>query len=187
MNIFYHFVNKRATEIIGYSPIEIIGTCSYDYCHLDDLEKLIDCHKKLLQNGAVPLIAYRFRTKGHQWLWIQSRFQILYHQTAMKPYAIMAFNHVISLNEVVESKDLLDVTSFTGSIANSKFSESLSIDTSMEAQNNQMPIQSIQNSDPSEPSQTSASNLLISASENKSSIKQEKHIDESLGVTFISA
>ncbi|RNA22696.1 Circadian locomoter output cycles kaput [Brachionus plicatilis] len=185
MDLKYTSLDSKATEIIGYSPIEIIGTCSYDYCHLDDLEKLIDCHKKLLQNGAVPLIAYRFRTKGQQWLWIQSRFQILYHQTAMKPYAIMAYNHVISLNEVVESKDLLDVTSFCESLGNTKFSETLTVDTKVEMDNNQVPIQNDQNSDLTESNQATGSNLLMSASNNKTSIKQEKHIDESLGSIFL--
>lgn len=165
--------------MIGYSPIEIIGTCIYDYCHLDDLEKLIDCHKKLLQNGAVPLIAYRFRTKGQQWIWIQSRFQILYHQTAMKPYAILAYNHIISLNEANESKDLLDVASFSESIENTKYMEALTVDTKVEETNNLEPIQ---NSEFTEANQALGPNLLISAN-NKASIKQEKHIDESLGVT----
>lgn len=97
--------------MIGYSPIEILGTCGYDYCHHDDLENLIDCHKKLLQNGAVPLIAYRFRTKGDQWMWVQSRFQMLNHHVNKKPYLIMAHNHIVSLNEMIESQDILDNSS----------------------------------------------------------------------------
>ena len=170
--------------MIGFSPIEIIGTCGYDYCHLDDLEKLIDCHKKLLQNGAVPLIAYRFRTKGLQWLWIQSRYQILYHQTAMKPYAIVAHNHVISLNEMVESKDLLDVSSFSSSEPTfSKYSELIADTTKQEeTKTSQWPAQ-IQNLNENFIDSKQQPQEL--SPENKTQIKVEKHIDDSLVVIGI--
>lgn len=37
---------SRASAIIGFNQIELIGTCGYDYIHHDDLEKIIECHKK---------------------------------------------------------------------------------------------------------------------------------------------
>ncbi|CAF0900399.1 unnamed protein product [Brachionus calyciflorus] len=171
---------ELAIEIIGYSAIEMIGTCGYDYCHLDDLEKLIDCHKKLLQNGAVPIIAYRFRTKGLQWLWIQSRFQIMYHQTAMKPYAIISYNHVIGLNEMVESKDLLDVKAFysnESTISLAADNETKQDDTK-DPQWTNNPIQNSNN-------QETKNVDLVNMSSNKHEIKPDKHIDESLGSIFL--
>lgn len=93
----------------------------------------------------------------------------------MKPYAIMVYSHVISLNEVIESKDLLDVACFSGSNSNTNSLEALTVDTKLEETNN---LISIQNSEFTEENQA---NLLILA-DNKASIKQEKHIDESLGV-----
>ncbi len=64
----------------------------------------------MIQNGAVPAITYRMRTKGSQWLWLQSRFQMLTHQFSMKPYAILSYNQVITLNEMFESRDMFDNT-----------------------------------------------------------------------------
>ena len=39
------FMDHRASPIIGYLPIEVLGTSGYDYYHFDDLEKVIACHQ----------------------------------------------------------------------------------------------------------------------------------------------
>jgi hypothetical protein len=51
-------LSKRASEIIGYSPIEVLGTSCYDYSHHDDLEKLVNCHKKC-KNSEQILINFK--------------------------------------------------------------------------------------------------------------------------------
>ena len=67
---------------------------------------------KVIQKGIVPSITYRFRTKGLQWIWIQTRFQMLTNQLLnSKPYAIRCHNEVIGLNEILSTKDILDTTS----------------------------------------------------------------------------
>lgn len=64
----------------------------------------------VIQNGAVPTISYRLRTKGAQWVWIQTRFQILTHQFSLKPRGILANNFVLNLNEMLDSRDMFDST-----------------------------------------------------------------------------
>ena len=38
--------NKRAFDIIGYCPMEVLSTSLYDLVHFEDIEKLTECHKK---------------------------------------------------------------------------------------------------------------------------------------------
>lgn len=39
------FLDHRAPPIIGYLPFEVLGTSGYDYYHVDDLEKVVNCHE----------------------------------------------------------------------------------------------------------------------------------------------
>lgn len=38
-------LDSRATPIIGYVQLEVVGTSGYDYYHVDDLDKLVSCHE----------------------------------------------------------------------------------------------------------------------------------------------
>jgi len=38
-------LDSRATAIIGYVQLEVVGTSGYDYYHIDDLDKIITCHE----------------------------------------------------------------------------------------------------------------------------------------------
>lgn len=39
------FLDHRAPPIIGYLPFEVLGTSGYDYYHVDDLDKVVNCHE----------------------------------------------------------------------------------------------------------------------------------------------
>lgn len=38
-------LDSRATPIIGYVQLEVVGTSGYDYYHIDDLDKIVLCHE----------------------------------------------------------------------------------------------------------------------------------------------
>lgn len=38
-------LDSRATPIIGYVQLEVVGTSGYDYYHVDDLDKIVLCHE----------------------------------------------------------------------------------------------------------------------------------------------
>lgn len=66
------FLDERAPAIIGYSPFEVLGTSGYDYYHVDDLDNVIMHHKTLMTQDEGVSGYYRFMTKGHQWIWLQT-------------------------------------------------------------------------------------------------------------------
>lgn len=89
------FLDHRAPPIIGYLPFELLGTSGYDYYHVDDLEKVVNCHEALMQKGEGTSCYYRFLTKGQQWIWLQTRFYISYHQWNSKPEFIVCTHRVV--------------------------------------------------------------------------------------------
>ncbi|XP_077302549.1 circadian locomoter output cycles protein kaput-like isoform X2 [Arctopsyche grandis] len=94
------FLDHRAPPIIGYLPFEVLGTSGYDYYHFDDLEKVVKCHEALMQKGEGTSCYYRFLTKGQQWIWLQTRFYITYHQWNSKPEFVVCTHRVVSFRFV---------------------------------------------------------------------------------------
>ncbi|KAM7078071.1 neuronal PAS domain-containing protein 2 isoform 2-T2 [Molossus nigricans] len=94
------FLDHRAPPIIGYLPFEVLGTSGYDYYHIDDLDLLARCHQHLMQFGKGKSCCYRFLTKGQQWLWLQTRYYITYHQWSSKPEFVVCTHSVVSYSDV---------------------------------------------------------------------------------------
>lgn len=82
-------------EMSRYLPFELLGTSGYEYYHVDDLDKVIDCHESLMQKGEGTSCYYRFLTKGQQWIWLQTRFYITYHQWNSKPEFVVCTHRVV--------------------------------------------------------------------------------------------
>ncbi|XP_065162464.1 circadian locomoter output cycles protein kaput isoform X2 [Atheta coriaria] len=95
------FLDHRAPPIIGYLPFELLGTSGYDYYHIDDLERVLDCHEALMKKGEGTSCYYRFLTKGQQWIWLQTRFYITYHQWNSKPEFVVCTHRLINYVDVM--------------------------------------------------------------------------------------
>ncbi|KAH1000034.1 hypothetical protein HUJ05_004640 [Dendroctonus ponderosae] len=96
------FLDHRAPPIIGYLPFELLGTSGYEYYHVDDLDSVINCHESLMQKGEGTSCYYRFLTKGQQWIWLQTRFYITYHQWNSKPEFVVCTHRVVSYLDVIK-------------------------------------------------------------------------------------
>ncbi|KAG8188804.1 hypothetical protein JTE90_009193 [Oedothorax gibbosus] len=97
------FLDHRAPPIIGYLPFEVLGTSGYDYYHVDDLDNIAASHELLMTTGEGTSCYYRFLTKGQQWIWLQTRFYISYHQWNSKPEFIVCTHTVVSTEKVLRS------------------------------------------------------------------------------------
>lgn len=94
-------LDHRAASIIGYLPFELLGMSGYDYYHVEDLEEVAGCHKSLMQRGEGTSCNYRFLTKGQQWIWLQTRFYITYHQWNSKPEFVVCTHRVVRYHTVI--------------------------------------------------------------------------------------
>lgn len=56
----------------------------------------------VMQKGEGTSCFYRFLTKGQQWIWLQTRFYITYHQWNSKPEFIVCTHRVVSYVDVMK-------------------------------------------------------------------------------------
>lgn len=56
----------------------------------------------VLQKGEGTSCYYRFLTKGQQWIWLQTRFYITYHQWNSKPEFVVCTHRVVSYADVMK-------------------------------------------------------------------------------------
>lgn len=56
----------------------------------------------VMQKGEGTSCFYRFLTKGQQWIWLQTRFYITYHQWNSKPEFIVCTHRVVSYADVMK-------------------------------------------------------------------------------------
>lgn len=55
-----------------------------------------------MQKGEGTSCYYRFLTKGQQWIWLQTRFYIAYHQWNSKPEFVVCTHRIISYPDVMK-------------------------------------------------------------------------------------
>lgn len=55
-----------------------------------------------MQKGEGTSCYYRFLTKGQQWIWLQTRFYITYHQWNSKPEFVVCTHRIISYSDVMK-------------------------------------------------------------------------------------
>jgi circadian locomoter output cycle kaput protein len=55
-----------------------------------------------MQKGEGTSCYYRFLTKGQQWIWLQTRFYITYHQWNSKPEFIVCTHRVVNYADVMK-------------------------------------------------------------------------------------
>lgn len=57
----------------------------------------------VMQKGEGTSCFYRFLTKGQQWIWLQTRFYITYHQWNSKPEFVVCTHRVVSFADVIRN------------------------------------------------------------------------------------
>uniref|UniRef100_S4RCN9 Clock circadian regulator n=1 Tax=Petromyzon marinus TaxID=7757 RepID=S4RCN9_PETMA len=118
------FLDHRAPPIIGYMPFEVLGTSGYDYYHVDDLESITQCHRDLKQSGKGKSCHYRFLTKGQQWIWLQTKYFISFHQWNSKPEFVVCTHTVLSYSEVLATRrNVLEFGEFSSELLSPEAAE----------------------------------------------------------------
>lgn len=57
---------------------------------------------EVMQKGEGTSCYYRFLTKGQQWIWLQTRFYITYHQWNSKPEFVVCTHRIVSYAEILK-------------------------------------------------------------------------------------
>ncbi|MEB0264041.1 PAS domain S-box protein [Mucilaginibacter sp. 10I4] len=73
------YLSPSIQTITDYYPADLIGKSAYDFCHPDDIEKIILNHKSILTKplGETNLISYRFLLKKGSYTWLESNSKLI--------------------------------------------------------------------------------------------------------------
>jgi PAS domain S-box-containing protein len=72
----YQFVSSSVTQLLGYTPKELIGTDPYSIIHPDDHEFLRNQpHQQTIDGQSVQNISYRMRKKDGTYVWMEAYTQ----------------------------------------------------------------------------------------------------------------
>lgn len=74
----YSYVSNSSTEIIGYTPEELINKSPWDFIHKDDLPKLQKYHNSSIKHLQTEIITYRYRKKNGSYIWLESTFKAIF-------------------------------------------------------------------------------------------------------------
>lgn len=74
----------------------------------------------MIHNGAIQSLSFRFRTKGQQWIWLQTNFQVVIDQFNSKPQTIVANNQLIGYNSIYSRDAHMSEPSSSSSYASKK-------------------------------------------------------------------
>nr|AFU07574.1 hypoxia-inducible factor 3 alpha subunit [Polyodon spathula] len=93
-----HFVqcDERVTELLGYSPEDLIGHSAYEYYHALDTDHVTKSLQILLSKGQVCTGHYRFLVKHGGFVWAETQATVLYSSKSTLPEAVVCINFILS-------------------------------------------------------------------------------------------
>ncbi|GFO13793.1 Aryl hydrocarbon receptor [Plakobranchus ocellatus] len=87
----------RGKTLFVYTDQELANRSGYDLIHPDDLNYFSCAHQELIKTGSSGLISYRWQTKLHQWIWMQSSCKVIYKNS--KPDFIICTHRQLTEDE----------------------------------------------------------------------------------------
>ncbi|MEX0680342.1 MAG: response regulator [Balneolales bacterium] len=67
------YASTSVKRLLGYEPEELVGENVFHYIHKDDLKKVRESFRKIVEEGFVELtVEYRFKHKDGHWLYLES-------------------------------------------------------------------------------------------------------------------
>ena len=74
----YRYVSPSVERVLGFEPGELVGADPYDLFHPEDAERIRhDTHARLLRGETYAVATYRMRTKGGDYVWLETMSQVL--------------------------------------------------------------------------------------------------------------
>jgi rsbT co-antagonist protein RsbR len=68
----YLYVSAACRAILGFEPIDLLGTMAYDLFHPEDLAAIRHNHQETLEVPDITSVTYRIRTSDDQYVWVET-------------------------------------------------------------------------------------------------------------------
>ncbi|KAM7408281.1 hypothetical protein PAMA_002135 [Pampus argenteus] len=84
------------TELMGYSPEDLLGRSVYDFYHALDSDSVTKSHHNLCTKGQAVSGQYRMLAKNGGFVWVETQGTVIYNSRNSQPQCIVCINYVLS-------------------------------------------------------------------------------------------
>ncbi|KAL6487435.1 hypothetical protein MHYP_G00040610 [Metynnis hypsauchen] len=96
MDMKFTYCDDRVTELIGYSPEDLLGRSVYEFYHALDSESVTKSHQNLCTKGQAVSGQYRMLAKHGGYVWMETQGTVIYNSRNSQPQCIVCVNYVLS-------------------------------------------------------------------------------------------
>ncbi|XP_036392347.1 hypoxia inducible factor 1 subunit alpha, like [Megalops cyprinoides] len=96
MDLRFTHCEGRVTELVGYSPDDLIGRSAYEFHHALDSDHVTKSLHILLSKGQVCTSHYRFLAKSGGFVWAETQATVIYNSKTSQPEAVVCLNFILS-------------------------------------------------------------------------------------------
>ncbi|KAK1905805.1 Endothelial PAS domain containing protein 1, partial [Dissostichus eleginoides] len=100
MDMKFTYCDDRVTELMGYTPDDLIGRSVYDFYHALDSDGVT----KMCSKGQAVSGQYRMLAKNGGYVWVETQGTVIYNSRNSQPQCIVCINYVLS---DVEEKSMI--------------------------------------------------------------------------------
>ncbi|XP_030012792.1 endothelial PAS domain-containing protein 1-like isoform X1 [Sphaeramia orbicularis] len=96
MDMKFTYCDERVTELMGYTPEDLLGRSVYDFYHALDSDSIGKSHHNLCSKGQAVSGQYRMLAKNGGYVWIETQGTVIYNSRNSQPQCIVCINYVLS-------------------------------------------------------------------------------------------
>ncbi|XP_070771655.1 endothelial PAS domain-containing protein 1b [Enoplosus armatus] len=96
MDMKFTYCDERVTELMGYTPEELLGRSVYDFYHAQDSDSVTKSHHNLCTKGQAVSAQYRMLAKNGGYVWVETQGTVIYNSRNSQPQCIVCINYVLS-------------------------------------------------------------------------------------------
>ncbi|XP_077351069.1 endothelial PAS domain-containing protein 1b [Festucalex cinctus] len=96
MDMKFTYCDDRVTELLGYTPDDLLGRSIYDFYHALDSDSVTKSHHNLCSKGQAVSGQYRMLAKSGGFVWVETQGTVIYNGRNSQPQCIVCVNYVLS-------------------------------------------------------------------------------------------
>ncbi|XP_078144831.1 endothelial PAS domain-containing protein 1b [Centroberyx gerrardi] len=96
MDMKFTYCDERVTELMGYTPEDLLGRSVYDLYHALDSDSVTKSHQNLCTKGQAVSGQYRMLAKNGGYVWVETQGTVIYNSRNSQPQCIVCINYVLS-------------------------------------------------------------------------------------------
>uniref|UniRef100_A0A3B4XD00 Endothelial PAS domain protein 1b n=1 Tax=Seriola lalandi dorsalis TaxID=1841481 RepID=A0A3B4XD00_SERLL len=96
MDMKFTYCDERVTELMGYTPEDLVGRSVYDLYHALDSDSVTKSHHNLCTKGQAVSGQYRMLAKNGGYIWVETQGTVIYNSRNSQPQCIVCINYVLS-------------------------------------------------------------------------------------------